>query len=63
MFLALEREEVVLLGQLVEARIAELHQLQRRTCNVEYEREIQHELEQLEHVLHQLHECECDVLA
>ncbi len=63
MFLDLEREHVCLLERLIESRFAELQAEVRRTRNVEFLRELETELGQLEQVLHQLHECECDVMA
>ncbi len=63
MFLELEREQVVLLMQLVESRLADLHAESRAAPEAKSATEIHHEEEQLECILHQLHECACDVMA
>lgn len=63
MFLCLEREQVALLMEMVETRMHELQAERRKAPNEARLAEIGRELEQLQTVLHQLHECECDVLA
>ncbi len=63
MFLDLDRDHVCLLERLVEGRLGELHAEIRRTRSVEFRRELEVEAEQLARILHQLHECECDVTA
>jgi hypothetical protein len=63
MFLDLDREHLCLLERLVESRLAELQVEVRRTRNFEFLRELESEQGQLEQILHQLHECECDVMA
>jgi len=63
MFLDLDREHLCLLEHLVESRLAELQVEVRRTRNFEFLRELELERGQLEQILHQLHECECDVMA
>ena len=63
MFLYLEREQVALLLGLAESRMSELNVERRQGPTQPRLAEIDRELEQLQAVIHQLHECECDVLA
>jgi hypothetical protein len=63
MFVELDREEMCLLQRLAESRISELQNEMRRVRGGELRKELEHEQEVLERILHQLHECECDVTA
>ncbi|MFO0818610.1 MAG: hypothetical protein U1A77_11750 [Pirellulales bacterium] len=63
MFVELDREEMCLLQRLAESRISELHTEMRRVRGGELRKELDHEHEVIERILHQLHECECDVTA
>jgi hypothetical protein len=63
MFLDLEREHLCLLERLVERRLAEAEAEARRPLDAAAATALAVELERLHRILHQLHECECDVLA
>jgi len=63
MYLDLEREHLCLLERLVERRLAEVEAEARRSRDPSTAATLAVELERLHRILHQLHECECDVLA
>jgi hypothetical protein len=63
MYLDLEREHLCLLERLVERRLAEVEAEAQRPLDPSTATALAVELERLQRILHQLHECECDVLA
>jgi hypothetical protein len=65
MYLDLEREHLCLLERLVERRLAEVEAEAeaRRPLEAAATTALAVERERLHRILHQLHECECDVFA
>lgn len=65
MYLDLEREHLCLLERLVERRLAEVEAEAeaRRPLDAAATTALAVERERLHRILHQLHECECDVFA
>ena len=63
MYVEFTREQLCLIAQMAEARLAELHSEIRRTQNYLYKAELRAELGKVEGLLHALHEMECDVSA
>lgn len=63
MFLELSRQQLCLVERLIENRLDELRSELRRTQNFQFKDELRSELEQFTHLLHDLHQGECDVMA
>lgn len=63
MYFQLTRDEIRLLERLLQSRIEEIHPEIRRSMDHRYKHQLRDELEQLERLLHRVHEADCDVTA